>query len=447
MVDFDFETREHVGINAYLGHLAPASPYGREALAEAAPYTSADKLLEELDNIAVMMEKRELFPAMRGILGQMKNIDRSLSKPEEYVFEHIEIFEIRKLLFLLEKLRAVLSGISLAGISIPDFASALEVLDPDGKRSPGYYIGGPQWPELESARRRKALAVNEDERLAAWQDEDREEERVRRIISEKLHPMCGDILNTAHAAGKIDLLCEKARVAEELGCVKPQISEKISFKAMRNPRFFKSAEEFTPLDIDLLPGSTVITGANMGGKSVALSTAALCCWLSQSGFYPPAAAAEFVMLDGFHMLWDRGTKSSNLSSFAGEMHALDKMVKAASCGRHLILADELARGTNPAEGAKIAAGATAYLNTLDSFSVITTHYDNVAPEANAHYRASSVRKYAENCTSPEQLFSYGLFKCAPDESCPRDALTICEFLKVDERIMSYIRNNYDTSDS
>ena len=34
-------------------------------------------------------------------------------------------------------------------------------------------------------------------------------------------------------------------------------------------------EGFTLLDLDLKPGCTVITGANMGGKSVALKTIAL----------------------------------------------------------------------------------------------------------------------------------------------------------------------------
>lgn len=45
-----------------------------------------------------------------------------------------------------------------------------------------------------------------------------------------------------------------------------------------------SGRKFTPVSIELLSGSTVITGANMGGKSVAVKTLALNVLLALCGF-------------------------------------------------------------------------------------------------------------------------------------------------------------------
>lgn len=443
MKDFDFQTREHVGINEYLGLMSPSSPYGREELRSACPFTSVSELEHEFKNIELMINNAAVFPRIRSILSRIKNIDRSLMQASGRILEHPELFEIRKLLFLLEELAPIVNSIGLYGINIPSFHEAISVLDPEGTRSPGYYIGGPKWPKLEEMRRNKAAASNEEERLRFWQLEDAEEENARREITDAIGPYCDDMLRTAHMAGHIDLICEKASLAINHNCCRPHIGKNISMKAMRNFRYACQKGSFTPLDIELRPGCTVITGANMGGKSVALSTLAMHCWLCQSGFYPPAENAVFVMLDGFHMLWDRGTSSIGLSSFAGEMTELNEILSVCSEGIHLILADELARGTNPSEGAKIASGTVTYLNCTPSYSVITTHYDNVASRSVMHYRASSIRHDADSCKDISELFTYGLSVCPPDESCPRDALAICKLLGMNSKLMKHISDNYN----
>jgi len=47
----------------------------------------------------------------------------------------------------------------------------------------------------------------------------------------------------------------------------------------------KGAKVFTPVSIDLSSGATIITGANMGGKSVTLKTIVLNLLLGQMGFF------------------------------------------------------------------------------------------------------------------------------------------------------------------
>lgn len=73
------------------------------------------------------------------------------------------------------------------------------------------------------------------------------------------------------------------------GGVKPELTEKdLELEDMINPEICDLLEQqgrrFVPVSISLTPGATVITGANMGGKSVAMKTVALNVLLLQAGF-------------------------------------------------------------------------------------------------------------------------------------------------------------------
>ena len=229
---------------------------------------------------------------------------------------------------------------------------------------------------------------------------------------------------------------------------------------MVNPEIVDLLDEqgrrFVPVSIALERGATVITGANMGGKSVAMKTVALNALLFQAGFLVCAKEARMPLFHSVKMLFDDlQSIQSGLSGFGSEIVEFQKTLRQVKEGYSLFLLDEFARGTNPDEGAIIVQAVTKYLNDINAISVLTTHYDKVAEFARLHYQIIGLRDI-----DPEQIkkemaattesgvaviarhMNYGLYRVVGKESCPRDALNICRMLSLEPEILKKIESAY-----
>ena len=87
-----------------------------------------------------------------------------------------------------------------------------------------------------------------------------------------LAPMVDDLLSDADAAGRLDFIIQKALFAVRYGGVRPELTDRdLELTDMVNPELCdllaEQGRRFVPVSITLIPGATVITGANMGGKS------------------------------------------------------------------------------------------------------------------------------------------------------------------------------------
>src|SRR5207249_7976309 len=115
-------------------------------------------------------------------------------------------------------------------------------------------------------------------------------------------------------------------------------------------------DELVPLDLELQPPGRLllVSGPNMGGKTVLLKTVGLAVALAHAAF--PVPAAEGSELPEITHVWvDLGDDQSvdrGLSTFAGHLARLSEMVAAAGPD-HLLLCDELGTGTDPEEGAAL----------------------------------------------------------------------------------------------
>lgn len=125
-------------------------------------------------------------------------------------------------------------------------------------------------------------------------------------------------------------------------------------------------------------GVTLLTGPNMGGKTVALTLAGTVQWLAQACWPVPARAATFAPVARIAWLGaDESSLMGGLSSFGSEMHAL---AAALDGTRSLLLVDELGRGTNPHEGAALADAVVAHLQDGPSQVFFATHYPGVGAQ-------------------------------------------------------------------
>jgi DNA mismatch repair ATPase MutS len=194
----------------------------------------------------------------------------------------------------------------------------------------------------------------------------------------------------------------------------------------------------------------------MGGKSVALKTIALNTLLALCGMYTFAENAIVSLLDNIYIISeDLESIDSGLSSFGGEILEFNRISKKIN-DKSLLIMDEFARGTNPDEGAAIVKATTQWLQNKDAFSVLSTHYDNVAELAGAHYQVIGLKDIDLISLKSELAvievnkgvdriadhMNYGLYKVVGKQNCPKDALNICKLLDLDPDIVQLAENYY-----
>ena len=121
----------------------------------------------------------------------------------------------------------------------------------------------------------------------------------------------------------------------------------------------------------------IITGPNMGGKSVYLKQAAQILILAHIGSFVPAEAATIPLTD---RVFTRVGASDNLgrgrSTFMVEMIETANILNSATT-RSLILLDEVGRGTSTFDGLSLAWAIAEYLhddNEHAAKTMFATHY-------------------------------------------------------------------------
>ena len=174
--------------------------------------------------------------------------------------------------------------------------------------------------------------------------------------------------------GNLDFLMAKVKFAQQYGGKRAKISTdmKISAKKLVNievrEMLASKGKEFTPIDIELGSGVTIITGANMGGKSVALKTITENLLLFNYGFFVVAEEAEFPIVDFvFFVSDDMQDISKGLSTFGAEIMKLKEVNIFLELGTGFVVFDEFARGTNPKEGQKFVKALAECLNEQKYF--------------------------------------------------------------------------------
>ena len=200
------------------------------------------------------------------------------------------------------------------------------------------------------------------------------------------------------ALGHLDLIAAKGKLALRYHCVRPSLSadKSIALREVVHPQVAEDlaerGEQFTSLDLELRPGCTVITGANMGGKTVSLRSTVLSLLLCQCGFFVFAKSASLPL---FHRVGSHSGRQRPWGPAACPPSARRSTCWTPCCARpgtafFFVAMDEFARGTNPQEGAALARALVRYLGTLDCVALMTTHYDGVSDVAGAHYQVAGL---------------------------------------------------------
>lgn len=435
------------------------SSAGRRIL-HALPFlTDPEELEREMEKTETLIEgmKEEAFSQKIALiqmkLSGVRDIASTISRlKQSNLLDEIELFEIKHLAILANSIGKEVKELKLSFITIPDLTNTIEILDPQRKKIPHFHIYDEYSPTLASIRseiNKMNLSEATDEEINALHLKEKEEEdRIRRELTEKLQPYGVDLKNALNEIATLDLLIAKANLTKELHLTKPTFTKETSFLSeLLHPEvensLQKQGKEFQPVSISIPAMPTLITGANMTGKTVLLKSIALIQTLAQFGFHTPASSAKIVPVDRIICcIADEQDELSGLSTFAAEMIRLNKIVEQIEKGeRLLVLIDELARTTNPAEGKAIVSGVLNFLNKHKVSSLITTHY---TIDTNCRkLRVKGFRLKDKNATidihNINKYIDYSLEESHENE-VPREAIYIAEILGINNDLLQLIKS-------
>ena len=206
--------------------------------------------------------------------------------------------------------------------------------------------------------------------------EEKEIERILRELSAECAAHKEDIAQDYDLLVLIDCIFARARLSDKLRCTEPRLAKKgVTLRKARHPLL--DPKKAVPNDLYLGDqfDTLVITGPNTGGKTVTLKTIGLLTLMAQCGLHIPADADSTVVVFD-HVLSDIGDEQSiaqSLSTFSS--HMVNIVGILAECGPgSLILFDELGAGTDPVEGAALAAAIIESARERGALVCATTHY-------------------------------------------------------------------------
>ncbi|OLC33526.1 MAG: DNA mismatch repair protein MutS [Candidatus Rokubacteria bacterium 13_1_40CM_4_69_5] len=275
------------------------------------------------------------------------------------------------------------------------FGYGIEVTHAQVSRVPAEYVrrqtltGAERYitPELKEY---EATVLGAEERRRRLEYELFEE--VRRRVAGR----AGELLTTARALARLDVLAALAEVAHVRGHVRPTVDrgEALVIVDGRHPVLeARAGEPVAPNDLALDGDARIVilTGPNMSGKSVYLRQTGHIVILAQMGAFVPAREARIGVVD---RVFTRVGAQDNLGR--GQSTFLVEMVETANIlnnvtARSLVLLDEVGRGTSTFDGLAIAWAVVEALQERAGAKVLfATHFHELTQLA---HRLPGVRNF------------------------------------------------------
>ena len=245
-------------------------------------------------------------------------------------------------------------------------------------------------------------------RLRELEGQERElEQEVRAELSARVGVEAQALEGLQAVLVRLDAGVARARYGAWLGAVRPELDDDpeapFALQDLRHPLLLwqqrrEGGTPVVPVSLAVGPELRVvaITGPNTGGKTVTLKSVGLAALMARAGLFLPCGGTPRLPWCG-RVLADIGDEQSlqqNLSTFSGHIRRIARILEALAAsgdpagpanaespactagppGAALVLLDEVGAGTDPTEGAALAAALLSHLAEKARLTIATTHF-------------------------------------------------------------------------
>ncbi|MBI9100224.1 MAG: hypothetical protein JEY91_17210, partial [Spirochaetaceae bacterium] len=287
----------------------------------------------------------------------------------------------------------------------------------------------------------------------------REKDIERSIQSELINAIREDrdnIQKYIQSVTLLDIIFAKCRLSRRFQCTRPQINEdghihisQLEYIPLKEICISKQ-RPYSSLTAEFDNRNIVITGSNMGGKTVLLKSVLFCQLLVQQGFFIPAGSVRTILFDAINLVGNLNDENSRgLSSFGEEIMNL---IDSHHTSRSLYIVDEFARTTNSIEAYALNSALLQWFSECPHiYSFMSTHQENF-PEfesvSNWSMKGLNYKKYKKyfhldyDCDLEERIqliTDYMDYGVEPEKTgeIRRDALKIADILGLNSEILNY----------
>ncbi|HSP48451.1 MAG TPA: hypothetical protein VLN47_10295, partial [Clostridiaceae bacterium] len=298
-MDFTVKEKHDLGLEYVLDQIRTQSPYGKAVKKRLAFYRPEEKaaLKEELElihRVSLLLPRiTAIHEELSRAFMRIRDIHRSAERLRDgCTLTDLELFELKGFLLIQHDIAQDMERLDLSIERIVRMDNISTLLDPERNGMDTFHIYNAYSEALAGIRREKAelekavrLTEKEADRKALLERrrktvcaEEEEEYRIRVELSDRIRPYSEVLLKNMETIGRLDFLLAKAVLAASHDTALPILTEgdAIVMKDGWNPFveniLEKTGRSFCKVSLTLKAGSTVITGANMGGKSVTMRT-------------------------------------------------------------------------------------------------------------------------------------------------------------------------------
>lgn len=289
---------------------------------------------------------------------------------------------------------------------------------------------------LEANNRLRSLKVQEEHEVA----------RVLGELSTLVGQHAPQLEANADIYARLDLVYARARLAETMRAEAPALADGavLTVSEGRHPLLDARAVPQS-FHLDDQTRMLLISGPNMGGKTVTLKMTGLFVLMAYSGMHLPAGPGTTI--GNFECLFtdigDEQSIAQNASTFSAHLRRIGEILRGAG-PRSLVLVDEIGSGTEPAAGAALAVALLERLLAVGARTIATTHANEIKlfAHSTAHVENASVR-FDSSTYAPTYQLDLG----APGQSL---AFPLARAMEIDpeviaraESVLSSSERDYD----
>ena len=452
--------KQDAGFQYVIDQMEFMSSAGRRKMLNTEFLTNAATLQTEWERLdcAICAIKEYKFKKpyieLRHCLMQLHDLQGTLANLANHTpLNEVELFEIKNLAQLTQIASSAIAGLGLSSqLPLPDTTEVFALLDPDHTGISNFYIYDSYDERLTPLRRElSALQTAGDDpvRISELLSEQNEiQNEVCTRLSDQLTRWTDVLVDALEQLAYTDYLTAAGELSIKWNLTKPQIGDHTEYKGLINPRLKERNEKthlrYQPVDVAFYPGVTLITGANMAGKTVLLKSVGTAQMMTQCGMFVPAEAASVKLVKGvLTSIGDEQDEMNGLSSYAAEIIKISDILTTCRQQEMLVLIDEPARTTNPVEGKALVQAIIKILESLPSTTLVTTHYSGLGADC----RRLRVRGFVEDMSdvplTPQNInrfIDYSLTEDTSDD-VPHEALRIATILGCDAAMIELAQKN------